>query len=206
MPTVDPTLAGQLTFTGRRLLLFGTGSLGAAFLPWWLNWVRMACPETEVQPVITRSAERFVSRQSLASLSNRDVPLDVWPDQPAPYSPHVHYATWPDAVVVYPASFHFLARFASGLADTPMTLALQCTSVPIGVAPAVPPGATGSCAYQAHIAALRQRPNVTVAEPIPGSSAHTRQFDAAVAAPLPVVLNGVEVLRQAAAGRDPEEG
>ncbi|WP_449065830.1 flavoprotein [Planomonospora algeriensis] len=182
-------------FPGERLLILATGSLGAAFLPYWLNWLRGSYPDLDVRVVVTRSAERFVSRQAIAALIGGDVPVDAWPDDPGPGSPHVEYASWADAVVVYPATYHFLGRFAGGLADTPMLLALQCTSAPIGIAPALPPGADSSHAYRRHRAAIAERPNVVVVDPVPVLSAHTRKRDALGAAPLPVLIERLAELR-----------
>ncbi|MFF3442457.1 flavoprotein [Streptosporangium sp. NPDC002721] len=183
-------------FRAERLLVLATGSLGAAFLPYWLNWLRHAYPKLEVRVVLTRSAERFVTRQSVAAITGQKVPLDVWPQAPEPGSPHVEYAGWPDTVLVYPATYHFLSRFAAGLGDTPALLALQCTSAPIGIAPALPPGATGSHAYRRNLAALKERPNVVVADPVPTLSAHTRERDALGAAPLPTLIEQLERLRR----------
>ncbi|MET9342307.1 flavoprotein [Nonomuraea sp. NPDC003804] len=183
-------------FRAERLLVLATGSLGAAFLPYWLNWLRHGYGQLDVRVVLTRSAERFVTRQAVAAISGKEVPLDVWPDTAEPSSPHVEYATWPDTVLVYPATYHFLSRFANGLGDTPVLLALQCTSALIGIAPALPPGATGSYAYRRNLAALEARPNVVVADPVPTLSTHTRKRDGLGAAPLFTLIEQVERLRE----------
>jgi DNA-binding transcriptional LysR family regulator len=182
-------------FPAERLLILATGSLGAAFLPYWLNWLRCSYPSLDVRVVVTRSAERFVGRQAIAALIGKDVPVDAWPDAPGPESPHVEYASWADTVVVYPATYHFLGRFAGGLADTPVLLALQCTSALIGIAPALPPGATASYAYRRHRAAIEERPNVVVVDPVPVLSTHTRRQDALGAAPLPTLIERLVELR-----------
>jgi hypothetical protein len=186
-------------FDAERLLLFGTGSLRVAQLPGWVDWLRVTYPATDLRIVLTRSAQRFVSRQALAATTRRPVALDVWPDgdgDSVPDSTHVEYASWPDAIAVYPATFNFLARFATGLADTPMLLALQCTTAVIGMAPSVPPGAVTSHAYRAHLAALARRPNVTVLAPVMGVSAHTGAIGIGVAGPLPSLLRRLETLRR----------
>nr|WP_062339006.1 flavoprotein [Herbidospora sakaeratensis] len=191
----DPSAARAPEFTSERLLVMITGSLNATFAPYWLNWLQLSYPKLEIQAVVTRSAERFVTRHSLAALLNRDVPLDAWPDDPAPGSPHVHYATWPDTVLVYPATYNFLSRFAGGLADTPVLLALQTTKALIGIGPALPPGAGESHAYRANRAALDARPNVVVGDPIAGLSAHTREWTALSPPPLPHLIERMEALR-----------
>ncbi|MGW5262124.1 flavoprotein [Microbispora sp. NPDC004025] len=182
-------------FGARKLLYIGTGSLGVAFMPYWLNWVQAAYPATRVRPVITRAAERFVARGAIAALSGREVELDVWPDHAEPGAPHVELAQWADAVVVHPASMHFVSRLALGIADTPVLLALQCTKAPIAVAPALPPGAVTSVPYRRHSEALGERRNIVVVPPMAGYSVTTGGPDAAVAVPLPVVVAALERLR-----------
>ncbi|GAA0993541.1 flavoprotein [Acrocarpospora macrocephala] len=182
-------------FRAERLLILITGSLGATFMPYWLNWLRLCYPHLDIRVVVTRSAERFVTRHSLTALLNRDVQLDDWPDGPEPGSPHVDYASWPDTVLVYPATYNFLSRFAGGLADTPMLLALQCTTALIGIAPNLPPGADRSHAYQQSRAAIKTRPNVVLVDPILGLSTHTREQNALVAPPLPILVERLEELR-----------
>ncbi|MFF9351839.1 flavoprotein [Streptomyces sp. NPDC014734] len=175
-----------------RLLILGTGALSVAFLPFWLNWLRTAHPRTEVRLAVTRSAERFVSRAALGAILGGEVLLDAWPgtvDTPEPRLDHVELAQWPDAVAVHPAGLHFVGRFAQGLADTPVLMALQCTRAVIGIAPALPPGAEAAPAYRAHLKALERYDNVLVAPPHPGRSASTGRDDASVAAPLPALLD-----------------
>lgn len=194
----DPQTAAEAEvpkFGARRLLVIGTGAIGVAFLPFWINWLRVAYPELETRVVVTRSAERFVTRGALTPLLGRPVDQDQWPEEPEIGAAHVDLAQWPDAVVVYPASLHFIARLALGLADTPALLALQCTSAPIAVAPALPPGALGSFAYQQHLIGLGRRPNIVVAPPQSGFSVSTRKADASTAAPLSQVIPALERLR-----------
>jgi phosphopantothenoylcysteine synthetase/decarboxylase len=189
-------------FGAERLLLFVTGSLSATFVPWWINWLRSSYPALELRVVLTRSAERFVSRHALTALTERSVALDSWradEDEPIPGSVHVEYATWPDAIAVYPATFHFLSRYATGLADTPMLLALQCTSAVVGVAPSVPPGAVDSPSYRQHVAALARRSNTTIIDPHEGRSAHTGDIAVGTAGPLPLLLARMELLRRSGA-------
>lgn len=179
-------------FTARRLLLVGTGALSVAFLPFWLNWLRLNHPRTEVRIVVTRSAEKFVSRTALEVLADGPVMLDAWPEAAGPRIDHVELAEWPEAVAVHPASLHFVGRLAQGLADTPVLMALLCTRATIGVAPALPPGAEASPAYRRHVKELDQYGNVLVAPPHPGRSASTGRMDASAAAPLPALLALIE--------------
>ncbi|MGV2917611.1 flavoprotein [Streptomyces alfalfae] len=183
-------------FGARKLLFVGTGSVGVMFMPMWANWLRATYPEVDVRYVLTRSAERFVTQAALSAHAGSDVLQDVWSDDPRAGTHHVELSQWADAIVVHPASFHFVSRFAVGIADTPVLLALQCTRAPIAIAPALPPGGIKSYAYARHLEALGERDNVVVLPPQPGFSLTTGRMDASVAMPLPEVIAAVERLRQ----------
>ncbi|WP_331730006.1 flavoprotein [Streptomyces sp. NBC_00073] len=187
-------------FTARRLLYVGTGSLGVMFMPMWVHWLRSAYPELAVRTVITRSATKFVTPTALSVFAGHTPQLDSWGEEPETSAAHVEMAEWADTVIVHPATFHFTSRLALGVADTPVLLALQCTRAPIVLAPALPPGALASAAWESHMAALERRPNVHVVPPHPGVSITTGKPDAATAAPLPEVLLAAERLRAVAAG------
>lgn len=183
-----------------RLLLVVTGAASAAFSPFWINWLRGAYPSIELKVAVTRSGERFVTAQTLALLSGHEVVRDGWPDHPDPAALHVVLAEWAQAVAVYPASAHFLARLALGLADTPVMLALQCTGAVVGLAPSVPPGLTANPAYGRHLSSLEARSNVVVAPTKIGRSATTGRSGDGVSTPLWVLLELMEARRTALAG------
>ncbi|MBO4204808.1 flavoprotein [Micromonospora echinofusca] len=184
-------------FAGRRLLVVVSGAVSAAFLPGWLNWLRLGYPDLTVQAVATRSAQQFVTLGTLSTCTGRPAMSDEWPEQLTGGAPHVELAEWADSIIVYPACLNFLARLALGLADTPAMLALQCAPAPVALAPALPPHGLESPAYRSHRAALEQRPNVVIAPPDRGLSASTGRLDASVAAPMPTVVRLLEQRRRA---------
>ncbi|MFF5254004.1 flavoprotein [Streptomyces leeuwenhoekii] len=193
-------------FSFRRLLLVGTGALGVCSLPGWVGWLRENHAYVETKVALTRQATEFVSPAALTAIGGRPLVHDVWPAEPRVTALHVELCEWADAVAVFPATFHFVSRFALGLADTPVMLALQCSTAPIGLAPALPPGGFQSHAMRSHLAALRERPNVVVADPAPGRSVTTGDVGRNAAAPLPALLELVEKRHaELAAGREAGE-
>ncbi|MEW2047472.1 flavoprotein [Streptomyces sp. NPDC005476] len=182
-------------FTGRHVLYAVTGALSAAHTPFWVNWLRAVYPEVRLRVVVTRSAERFVTRQALASVSGQEVLVDAWPEEPAVHARHVEFAEWADTFLVAPATLGFCSRLAGGLADSPVLLALQCTTAPVVIAPSLPPGGLNSVAYRRATAALEEWPHLTVVPPVPGLSSTTGRWDAAVSAPMPTVMAAAETLR-----------
>ncbi|MFF8987685.1 flavoprotein [Streptomyces globisporus] len=167
-----------------RILVVGTGALGVAFLPFWINWLGNSFPEMEKRVALTRSACRFVSPDAVAVLSGKEVFIDDWNAFSGVDVPHVEIAEWADLILVHPATLNFVGRFALGVADTPLMVALQTTRALVGVAPSLPPGALGSPVVQGHLAALRERPGVVLAPTIPARSARTGEVEDGGSAPL----------------------
>ncbi|MEV4107412.1 flavoprotein [Nonomuraea sp. NPDC049695] len=170
-PSTSPRPGAGLS----RLLLVVTGSLAARNLPFALTLLRESRPGLSIRVVLTRSAEKFVTRAALAPEAD-EVMADEWPDDDA-RARHVDWAEWAEAVVVYPMTLHFMGRLALGLADTPALLAAQCTRALVALAPALPPGGVESAAYQSHWSALSARPNVVLVPPRPGISTATGRAD-----------------------------
>ncbi len=179
----------------RRLLVVVTGSLHAAFLPRDLAWLRAAYPQLEVQAVLTRSALQFLTETAVGNITGQEAIVDEWPT-PAADAVHVRLQQWAQGIMVYPASFHYVARLALGLADTPSLLAIQCSAAPVVVAPSLPPGGWDNPVTAAHVAALRLRPTIEVLAPMPVHSFTTGREDAYGPPPFAAALGGVELLRR----------
>ncbi|ACU38676.1 flavoprotein [Actinosynnema mirum] len=181
-------------FTPRRLLLVVTGAIQAAHAPYWVTWLRGAYPDLEVRSVLTRSALRFTTEQAMSALTGHEAHLDEWPAGAPPRALHVDLAEWADAIIVHPASAHYVARAALGLADTPSLLVLHASSAPIAIAPSLPPGLEDNPVYRANLDLLARRPNVVVSATRQARSATTGRSDARGAAPLTTALRDVEEL------------
>lgn len=185
MGTIEPTELPELPIN--RLLLVVTGSAFASTMPQWLHWLQLSYPKLELRLVMTHSAERFVTRQALQARLHDGVTGDHWPHEEAT-ARHVQWAEWAEAILVYPATVHFMARLALGLADSPALLAAHCTNAPVVVAPALPPGALDSEACQQHWQTLAARRNVLVVPPVLGHSLTTGRVGTWSPPPLPEVL------------------
>ncbi|MFD8953736.1 flavoprotein [Streptomyces xanthophaeus] len=160
--------------TKQRLLLYGTGAIGVALLPAYVTWLRAVAPELELRILLTHSASRFVSDRALRVIGDCETRIDQWDafdDRGGP--PHLELAAWPDVVLVYPATTHFVSRFSLGLADTPGLLMLQCTRAPVVVAPSLPAGCVDNDVVNGHLAALATRRGVTVLPTSSGPSVAT---------------------------------
>ena len=89
-----------------------------------------------VQPLMTRSAERFVGKTTLSGICGQPVATDMW-DAAHPGEMHVQMADEADLVLVVPATADVLARMAQGRADDLVTALALCAKGPVLVAPAM---------------------------------------------------------------------
>ena len=107
---------------------------------------RLVLAGHEVFPIVTRGAERFVTRETFAALTHHSV-------DESPY-PHLTKA---DLLVVAPLTANTLAKFAHGLADDVLSEAALAHRGPILVAPAMNTGMWEHPATQANVETLRSR-------------------------------------------------
>ena len=107
---------------------------------------RLVLAGHEVFPIVTRGAERFVTRETFAALTRHSV-------DESPY-PHLTKA---DLLVVAPLTANTLAKFAHGLADDVLSEAALAHRGPILVAPAMNTGMWEHPATQANVETLRSR-------------------------------------------------
>ncbi|MCK2244321.1 MULTISPECIES: flavoprotein [unclassified Crossiella] len=167
--------SGFPNLDGKRVLVVGTGAPAVVALPENMLRLRHYCQAVAAQVVLTRAALRFITPTTTHLVTGGDFITDEWSDKPYQTAPHVELAQWAEAVVVYPATLHFVGRLALGLADSPLLLALQCTAAPIAIAPSLPPGGMAGHAYRGHMARLAERANVVVVHPVLGRSMSTHE-------------------------------
>jgi phosphopantothenoylcysteine decarboxylase/phosphopantothenate--cysteine ligase len=148
---------------GARVLLGVTGGIAAYKAAELARELMRA--GAEVQPLLTESGERMVSRATFAALTGRPVPVSVW-DDPAAVE-HVGLARWGQVLVVAPATAHTLARLAAGLADDLLTNVALAFGGPVVVAPAMHTEMWEHPATRANLATLTER-GVLVVPPASG--------------------------------------
>ena len=120
---------------GRLIALGVTGSIAAYKAA---ELVRLLQAEgADVVVLLSHSATRFVAPLTLEALSRHSVESDVLALLPDGRIGHIVIADSADAIVVAPATAHWLASMASGLAGDVVTAACLATSAPVVVAPAM---------------------------------------------------------------------
>jgi phosphopantothenoylcysteine decarboxylase/phosphopantothenate--cysteine ligase len=154
---------------GRFIGLGVTGSI-AAFKA--VDLLRLLRAEgADVQVLMTPSATRFVAPLTLAALSRRHVDAEVLDLLPDGRIGHVITADAADAILVAPATAHWLGAMAHGLAADVVTATCLATSAPVVVAPAMDGDMYAHPATQANVAVLRDRFGYAIVEPESGALA-----------------------------------
>jgi phosphopantothenoylcysteine decarboxylase / phosphopantothenate---cysteine ligase len=108
-----------------------------------------------VDVVMTRGAARFVRPLTFEALSGRPVLTSLW--EPDRALAHVRLGQEADLLIVAPATAHFLARLANGLADDFLTAMLLARTRPALLAPAMNDEMFAAEPTQRNLARLRER-------------------------------------------------
>lgn len=160
-------MSGRLA--GRLIGLGVTGSI-AAYKS--VELLRLLTLEgADVVVMLTPSAGRFVGPLSFAALSRHPVESDVLALLPDGRIGHIVIADTADAIVVAPATAHWLGAMAGGLAADPVTAACLATSAPVVVAPAMDGDMWTHPATQSNVARLRDAFGYAIVEPDVGALA-----------------------------------
>jgi phosphopantothenoylcysteine decarboxylase / phosphopantothenate---cysteine ligase len=113
----------------------------------------------EVFPLVTRGAERFVTKETFAALTHNSVDDDPYP-----------HLTQADLLVIAPLTANTLAKLAYGLADDVLTEAALAHAGPVLIAPAMNTRMWEHPATQANVETLRAR-GVEIVGPAEGALA-----------------------------------
>ncbi len=111
----------------------------------------------EVVPVLTAGAKQFITPLSVASLAQHKVYDDLWSLTDEAEMGHIRLARETDLVLVTPATAHFMAKMALGLADDLASTLCLATDKPIFIAPAMNPVMWAAPATQANVQTLQAR-------------------------------------------------
>ncbi|MCR4818759.1 MAG: bifunctional phosphopantothenoylcysteine decarboxylase/phosphopantothenate--cysteine ligase CoaBC [Fretibacterium sp.] len=157
-------------FKGRRVLLCVTGGIAAYKTPELVRClVKAGC---EVEIILTRAAEKFVTPLTLSTLSGRRAwrEEDLLSDERGFGIPHIRLAEWAEAVVVAPCTANTAAVLAQGLAQGLIGAALLAARAPVMVFPAMNVHMLEHPATQENLRVLAGR-GVRVVEPAVGALA-----------------------------------
>lgn len=135
-----------------RLLLVGTGAFAVTALPSWIalmqTWYGWS-----IRVCLTHSAQRLVSREALAAVTQAPVEGPEWRTERG-VTPHQELAEWPDVILVAPATTNFVAKCALGMPDSLALSTVLSTAAPVVLAPSLPEGALARPAVRRNLRTL----------------------------------------------------
>jgi phosphopantothenoylcysteine decarboxylase/phosphopantothenate--cysteine ligase len=205
-PAGDGAPRGTRRLEGRLIALGVTGSIAAYKA---VELLRLLTAEgADVVVLLSPSATRFVGPLSFAALSRHPVESDVLDLLPDGRIGHIVIADSADAIVVAPATAHWLASMANGLAGDVVTAAALATSAPVVVAPAMDGDMWTHPATVSNVARLRDAFGYVVVAPESGPLA-SGQSGVGRLADLPSIVDAIVAavdgrpVRQASAAARP---
>jgi phosphopantothenoylcysteine decarboxylase/phosphopantothenate--cysteine ligase len=154
--------------SGPKILLGVTGGIAAYKSPELVR--RLKDRGAQVQVVMTRSAEAFVSPVTFQAVSARRVRGDLWDEAAEAAMGHIELARWADLVLVAPATAHCLGSLAGGLAGDLLTTICMATEAPIILAPAMNQAMWNNPAVQENRELLEKR-GIRLVGPMAGDQA-----------------------------------
>lgn len=154
--------------TGKTILIIIGGGI-AAFRA--LEVIRRLREQgAMVTPVLTSSAEQFVTPLSVSALSASKVYRDLFDLTDEAEMGHIELSRASDLILVCPATANLMARMAHGLADDLATTLLLATDTPVMLAPAMNVRMWDHPATQRNLETLRSD-GVKVVGPVEGAMA-----------------------------------
>jgi phosphopantothenoylcysteine decarboxylase / phosphopantothenate---cysteine ligase len=139
----------------RKILLGVTGGIAAYKSPDLVR--RLIERGVEVQVVMSRGAQQFVTPLTFQAVSGSPVRADLWDESAEAAMGHIELARWADEIVVAPATAEFIARIAHGFAEDLLTTICLATTAPITLAPAMNRQMWANEATQANVRLLKER-------------------------------------------------
>lgn len=152
----------------RKILLGVTGGIAAYKSPDVVR--RLIERGADVQVVMSRGAQQFVTPLTFQAVSGKPVRTDLWDEAAEAAMGHIELARWADEIVIAPATADFLAKLTYGFAEDLLTTLCLATTAKITVAPAMNRQMWANPATQANVKLLRER-GVRILGPASGEQA-----------------------------------
>ena len=141
--------------SGKKILLGITGGIAAYKAP---MLVRQLTQEgAEVQVVMTKAAESFVTATTLTALTGRPPRTELFDLEAEAAMGHIELARWADVLVIAPATANTLAKLAHGVSDDLLTTLVLASPSPLWLAPAMNQQMWRNAATTANVALLKAR-------------------------------------------------
>ena len=123
-----------MALKGKKILLAISGGIAAYKMNYLVrDFVKKGA---EVKVILTPSAENFVTKVTLSTLSKNPVYSDFY-DQNGTWNSHVELALWADVLLVAPCTANTLAKMVHGICDNLVVATYMSAKCPVFIAPAM---------------------------------------------------------------------
>ena len=123
-----------MALKGKKILLAISGGIAAYKMNYLVrDFVKKGA---EIKVILTPSAENFVTKVTLSTLSKNAVYSDFY-DQNGTWNSHVELALWADVLLVAPCTANTLAKIVHGICDNLVIATYMSAKCPVFIAPAM---------------------------------------------------------------------
>ncbi|SFI87447.1 phosphopantothenoylcysteine decarboxylase / phosphopantothenate--cysteine ligase [Kaistella treverensis] len=123
-----------MTLQGKNILICVSGGIAAYKITYLVrDFIKKGA---EVQVVMTPSAENFVSKLTLSTLSKKPVFSDFYCEN-GTWNNHVELALWADVILMAPCTANTLAKMVHGMCDNLVLATYMSAKCPVFIAPAM---------------------------------------------------------------------
>ena len=123
-----------MALKGKKILLAISGGIAAYKMNYLVrDFVKKGA---EVKVILTPSAENFVSKVTLSTLSKNPVLSDFYSEN-GTWNSHVEMGLWADVMLVAPCTANTLAKMVNGLSDNLVVATYMSAKCPVFIAPAM---------------------------------------------------------------------
>lgn len=119
---------------GKKILIGICGGIAAYKMNYLVrDFIKLGA---EVQVVLSPSAENFVSKLTLSTLSKKPVFSDFYGENGV-WNNHVELALWADLILIAPCTAHTLSKMVNGTCDNLLLAVYMSAKSPVFIAPAM---------------------------------------------------------------------
>lgn len=119
---------------GKKIVLGISGGIAAYKMNYLVrDFIKLGA---EVQVILSPSAEKFVSKLTLSTLSNNPVFSEFYDDNDV-WNNHVELALWADLILMAPCTANTLSKMVNGMCDNLLLAVYMSAKSPVFIAPAM---------------------------------------------------------------------
>lgn len=144
-----------MSLQNQNVLLGVTGGIAAYKTPDLVR--KLVAHGANVRVVLSASAAEFVSELSLQAVSGNPVSTHLLDPAAEAGMGHIELAKWADLILIAPATAHFMAKLAHGMADDLLSTLILASTADVFLAPAMNQQMWAAQATQANLVVLQQR-------------------------------------------------